>query len=192
MKISLNEQDIYKLIKESIRKILNEGIEWSKNDDNSINFTVNHNNDDYSNTNGSMSVDTRVFGDKNDILYGDKTGRKNTKNLAQKYIEKSDTIKCYKSIIDYINNGRPGKPFDYIYTDNVPSKTITGIEKWFDSGKWRIDLLCGRQAAACRCDSDRHGHILHQFPRQGSKGTPHCAWKHGKRDPEMWNLSIWR
>ena len=133
MKITLNEQDIYKLIKESIRKILNEGIEWSKNDDNSINFTVNHNNDDYSNTNGSMSVDTRVFGDKNDILYGDKTGRKNTKNLAQKYIEKSNTIKCYKSVIDYINNGRPGKPFDYIYTDNVPSQTITGIEKWFEN-----------------------------------------------------------
>ena len=40
--------------------------------------------------------------------------------------------------------------------------------------------------------ADRHGHILHQFPRQGSKGTPHCAWKHGKRDPETWNLSIWR
>ena len=49
--------------------VLNEGVDWSKNDNGTINFSINHKTDNNSNK-GTNSVDTRVFGTKNDILHG--------------------------------------------------------------------------------------------------------------------------
>ena len=64
------------------------------------------------------------------FLYGD--GTSNGKSLYQKYNEKSKgLIQFYDSIIEYIKNGRNG----IIKTDNVPSKSITSVKKWFEEGK---------------------------------------------------------
>ena len=48
--------------------IIGEGVEWGTNPDGSANIKINHKSDDKSNTSGAMSVDTRVFGRKNDIF----------------------------------------------------------------------------------------------------------------------------
>ena len=69
--------------------ILNEGVDWSKNDNGSINFSINQNKDNNSNK-GKNSVDTRVFGTKDDILRGKiltKNGNESgkSKSLEQNY-----------------------------------------------------------------------------------------------------------
>lgn len=114
--------------------IIGEGVEWGTNPDGSANLKINHKSDDKSNTSGAMSVDTRVFGRKNDILNNDDTSSRKTKSLAQKYNEKDNTIKYYQSIIDYINNGRKGDYREVLYTNGVPQKTLTDTSKWFING----------------------------------------------------------
>ena len=135
MKITLKESELKNLISNSIKRMINEGVEWGVNPDGSANIRINHKNDDKSNTSGNMSVDTRVFGRKNDILNNDGTSHKRTKSLTQKYNEKDNTIKYYQSIVDYINGGRRGDYKDVLYTDGVPQDTITKISKWFIEGK---------------------------------------------------------
>ena len=132
MKITLNEQDIFKLIKETVNKLLIEGINWGTNG-NVANISINSKQDDKSNISGDMSVDTRVFGTKNNILHGDNSWKMN-KSLETKYNEKDNTIKYYQSIIDYINNGRKGNYKDVLYTNGVPQKTLTDTSKWFING----------------------------------------------------------
>lgn len=113
--------------------LLSEGIEWSANDDGSVNFSVNHNLDDKSNSDGSMSVDTRVFGSKQNILHGDGTAHGRTRSLSQKYDDKvNGLIKFYDSVIKYIQNGRKGK---IDANDSVPSKSVTAVKDWFDVGR---------------------------------------------------------
>lgn len=122
------------ITEEQLRKyIIGEGVEWNKNDDGSINFSINHNSDDNSNSVGKMSVDTRVFGDKQDILHGDGTSNRGTKSLAQKYNEKANgIINFYNSVIEYIKNGRQGEIY---INNNVPPRSITSVKNWFNSGK---------------------------------------------------------
>ena len=99
------------ITEEQLRDLLfiKEGVEWSRNDDGSINFSINHKTDDKSNTFGDMSVDTRVFGGKQEILHGDGTSYRGTKSLTQKYNEKANgAINFYSSVIEYIKNGRQG------------------------------------------------------------------------------------
>lgn len=123
------------ITEEQLRDLLfiREGVEWGKNDDGSINFSINHNRDDNSNSAGKMSVDTRVFGDKQDILHGDGTSNRGTKSLAQKYNEKANgIINFYNSVIEYIKNGRQGEIY---INNNVPPRSITSVKNWFNSGK---------------------------------------------------------
>lgn len=66
IKILITEEQLYKLI--------NEGADWKPNDDGTLNLSINtSSNDADSNRIGSTAVDTRVFGTKHDILYGDDT-----------------------------------------------------------------------------------------------------------------------
>ena len=51
MKITLNEQDIYKLVKETVNKLLKEGINWRTNG-NIANISINSKQDDKSNISG--------------------------------------------------------------------------------------------------------------------------------------------
>lgn len=123
------------ITEEQLRDLLfiKEGVEWSRNDDGSINFSINHKTDDKSNTFGDMSVDTRVFGGKQEILHGDGTSYRGTKSLTQKYNEKANgAINFYSSVIEYIKNGRQGEIY---IDDNVPSKSVTSVKNWFNSGK---------------------------------------------------------
>lgn len=121
-----------------IRKYLNEGVEWKKNSGGTVDFSFNNDNSDKGNS-GSNNIDTRLFGDKKTILYGDNTKSKKAKSLYQYATSKNAMIQLYKNVIDFVNNGRVGG-FDI--PENVDKKTVTTINNWFSSGKsdrWIID-----------------------------------------------------
>lgn len=115
--------------------ILNEGVDWSKNDNGSINFSINQNKDNNSNK-GKNSVDTRVFGTKDDILRGKiltKNGNESgkSKSLEQNYKSKQAAIQFYQNVIEYVQNGRKGTIEEVPGLDTI---TLNSVKKWFDRG----------------------------------------------------------
>ena len=115
--------------------IINEGVDWSKNDNGSINFSINQKKDNNSNK-GKNSVDTRVFGTKDDILKGKiltKNGNEsgNSKSLEQNYKSKQAAIQFYQNVIQYIQNGRKGTIEEVPGLDTI---TLNSVKKWFDRG----------------------------------------------------------
>ena len=128
--IRINEEQYFYYLK--ALDVLNEGVNWNKNDDGSINFSINTDASDKANLIGDTSVDTRVFGNKNDILYGDGTLSKRSKTLHQNYVNKQGAIKMYQSLIDYVKNGRKGELYN---GDDVDSKTKSTINKWLEDDR---------------------------------------------------------
>jgi hypothetical protein len=134
---------------------LNEGVDWSKNDDGSINFSINQNKDNNSNK-GKNSVDTRVFGTKDDILRGKiltKNGTEsgNSKSLEQSYTSKQAAIKFYQNVIQFIQNGRKG------IIEQVPGlDTVTwnSVKKWFDRGDSDNRIIDACKKSMNRISSD--------------------------------------
>ena len=114
--IRLSETQYHKLF---------EGIEWTMNN-NTPNLRINTNSDDKSNK-GAMSVDTRVFGNREDMLYGDGTAHGKTATLSQLALSRKAAYDTFINVINYIKRGRKG----VVFTDNnLPSITRTAIEKW--------------------------------------------------------------
>lgn len=115
--------------------IVHEGVDWSKNADGSINMSINQKMDNNSNK-GTNSVDTRVFGTKDDILNGKiltKTGKenRNSKSLSQNYNSKQAAIIFYNNVIKYIQNGRQG---NIEYVDGLQQRTWDTVNDWFKRG----------------------------------------------------------
>lgn len=110
--ITINEEQ-YKLL-------LKEGIEYTKNNDNSINAYINSKTDDASN----QYADTRVFGTKKDILFGD--GTSNTQSLSDVYNANQAVINAYEAVKEYVERGRQGK---LVLPDNIPFQTKSAILK---------------------------------------------------------------
>lgn len=124
-------------ITETQYKKITEGVNWSKNPNGSINLSVNQDMTDKANR-GTNSVDTRVFGSKNDVLYGDNTGRKSN-GLYYNATSKQAAIQFYTNVINFVKNGRKGK---LEVPENTTKKTATSVNKWFEEGKsdrWIID-----------------------------------------------------
>ena len=115
----------------NLYKILNEGVDWKKNDDGTISLSVNQDKSDAANT-GMNSVDTRVFGSKSDVMFGDGTSHYNVKSLYDNAKSRQDIIKYYQDVIKFIDNGRNGsiKP-----SANVPLRTVAAVSKWFLDNK---------------------------------------------------------
>jgi len=131
-------------------KTLNEGIDWIKNDDGTLSLYINKDKTDRANK-GSNSVDTRVFGDKDSIFFGDGTAHKNTKALYNMAKIKNDTIKYYNDVISYIDNGRKG---EIIPSDYVPPQTITAVSKWFNDNKSDNYIKFAAQKALTRIEKE--------------------------------------
>lgn len=93
--IKLTESQVKKLVE----NFTDEGVTFSKIGD-AVSMNINSKTSDIDNKN----VDTRVFGTKNDILYGDSTLPKNQKSFSDYYLDNIKKIKFYKSLIDYVNN----------------------------------------------------------------------------------------
>lgn len=123
--MKLTYQELHSLIKESIERHISEAVSFTRNGDNTINVGVNNDMTDKENL-SKNGVDTRVFGTRNDILFGDGTNTRND-NLSDAVLGRRAIIVTYKNLINYIKNGRKGP----IFTDrNLPKTTQTVIEKW--------------------------------------------------------------
>lgn len=135
----ISESRLHKIILNSINSILSEGIDLSKNDDRSINLSVNQDMSDKANT-GKNGVDTRVFGSKNNILNGDNTGNGNAKTLSDYVKSNMAAINFYNDVISYVKGGR--KKWNFNIPEDLDGITKTTVLKWFESGKsdnWIID-----------------------------------------------------
>lgn len=133
MIIRINKKQ-YQWLNEA-KDIIGEGVDWSKNDNGSINLHINDKKDDNSNK-GTNSVDTRVFGTKDEILNGkiknqDGSENKLSKSLDQNYTTKQTAIAFYKYIINYIENGRQG---EIQYLNGLDLKTWNVVNNWFKRG----------------------------------------------------------
>ena len=95
MKITI---DNIKDMVNSTLQILFEGVDYSFNNDNgSVDFSINQDKTDKGNISGGLSVDTRVFGEKNDILNGDGTAR--AKGLQTNVETAQASLAFYKEIL---------------------------------------------------------------------------------------------
>ena len=135
--------------------VLGEGVDWSKNDDGSINMSINQKMDNNSNK-GSNSVDTRVFGTKDDILNGKimaKTGKENkkSKSLQQYYDNRKAQIQFYNNVIDYVRNGRQGQ---LPYVEGLDNTTWGAVKKWFDRGDSDNRIIDACKKSINRISSD--------------------------------------
>ena len=133
-----------------LHKILNEGIEWRKNDDGTINLSINQDKSDAANT-GKNSADTRVFGKKDEVMFGDKTGHWNYRSLYNTAISKQDTLKYYNDLIEFIKNGRTGKLSP---SSNVPSQTVAAVDRWFSENKSDNYILYAAKKAITRIENE--------------------------------------
>ena len=135
--------------------VLNEGVDWSKNDNGTINFSINHKTDNNSNK-GTNSVDTRVFGTKNDILHGKvltKNGNTSglSKSLEQNYISKHAALQFYQQVMNFVQNGRVG---NIEYIDGLDKTTYTAVLKWFDNEYSDNRIIDACKKAIHRIQSD--------------------------------------
>ena len=147
-KVYINESKILAL----------EGVDWSRLDNGLLSMSVNQRKDNNSNK-GTNSVDTRVFGTKDDILNGkilSKNGTPNgkSKSLAQDYASKNAAINAYKIVINWINGGRVGK---CVLPDGLDKVTETTINKWLTSSfsDNRIIDLCKKSITRIESDYNR-------------------------------------
>ena len=140
-------------------KILSlEGVDWSKTSDGKISMSINQNKDNNSNK-GTNSVDTRVFGTKDDILHGkmlSKTGKPlgTSKSLEQDYNSKSAAINAYKTVINWINGGRVG---ECKLPEGLDKVTETAINRWLSSrfSDNRVIDLCKKSITRIESDYNR-------------------------------------
>lgn len=135
-----------------------EGIDWNYLDNGTLSMRVNQKKDNNSNKGGN-SVDTRVFGTKNDILNGkilSKSGNPmtNSKSLEQDYMSKDAAIKAYNQVIDWVNGGRVG---ELVLPHGIDKKTETTINKWITSSfsDNRIIDACKKTINRIEPDYDR-------------------------------------
>lgn len=91
-------------ITEEQLSLIKEGVELSPRDSKTINFSINQDKSDKANT----YADTRFFGKRREIAYGDGTNRRGIYqgSFNKKYENKLAIERLYKAAIDIINNDR--------------------------------------------------------------------------------------
>lgn len=111
-----------------------EGVDWTPLDNGMVSMSINQKMDNNSNK-GTNSVDTRVFGSKDDILNGkilSKSGKANgnSKSLSQDYASKNAAIQAYNAVINWVKGGRVG---ECVLPDGLDKRTETTIKGWLSS-----------------------------------------------------------
>lgn len=131
-------------------KKLLEGVDWKKNDDGTISLSVNQDRSDAANK-GMNSVDTRVFGKKDEILFGDNTASGKNPTLYDTAKTKEATVNFYKDLITYVNNGKKGqiKASEY-----VTPQTIAAVKKWFEENKSDNFIVYAAKKAITRIEKE--------------------------------------
>lgn len=137
-------------MKIALYKRLLEGVDWKKNDDGTISLSVNQDRSDAANK-GMNSVDTRVFGEKDEILFGDNTASGKNPTLYDIAKTKEATVNFYKDLITYVNNGKKGqiKASEY-----VAPQTIAAVKKWFEENKSDNFIVYAAKKAITRIEKE--------------------------------------
>ena len=90
-----------RITESQLKALVKEGISWSKGQDGSVGLSVNRDMTDGGNK-GVNSVDTRVFGSKDQVLNGDGTTHWATKSVAQSNESRAATVQFFKNVADYV------------------------------------------------------------------------------------------
>jgi hypothetical protein len=137
-------------VKIVLHKRLLEGVDWKKNNDGTISLSVNQDRSDAANK-GMNSVDTRVFGKKDEILFGDNTASGKNPTLYDTAKTKEATVNFYKDLITYVNNGKKGqiKASEY-----VAPQTIAAVKKWFEENKSDNFIVYAAKKAITRIEKE--------------------------------------
>ena len=120
--------------KEIVSYSLFEGVDWRLGNNGMIDMSINNDRSENANR-GKNSVDTRVFGTKNDILNSRLTKqngeeRAKSKSLSQKYAALNAQMQNYEKTIEWINNGRNGN----LELSDLAIDTKKTILKWINRG----------------------------------------------------------
>ena len=134
--IKITEKDLVNLIQESVNTIL-EGVNWHKNSNNTVNLRINSNQTDEENS-SSNNVDTRIFGTKNDIMFGDGTSRSLKPGVSNKLKQKLGALKHYRSLLSFLKNNRNG---DLYMGDDVDLVTRNNTIKNLNNPDINNDVL---------------------------------------------------
>ena len=121
-KIIISE-DTFKKLFENIN---NEGVEWNSDNKGNINLSINSKQTDLDN----KEVDTRIFGTKNNILYGDNTLGGHNKTLSSSYNDAIKRKEQYQAILNYAQNGFKG---DLSLLSQSQLKTVKEFESQGDA-----------------------------------------------------------
>ena len=89
------------MIESAVNKLIREGITYKSNGNGTIDARINSLQTDKAN----KEVDTRIWGSKNDVLYGDGTLGKRSKSVAQKQANLEAAKNGYLKIIELLNSG---------------------------------------------------------------------------------------
>jgi hypothetical protein len=100
-KVILTESDLRYMIESAMNKLIREGITYKSNGNGTIDASINSLQTDKAN----KEVDTRIWGSKNDVLYGDGTLGKRSKSVAQKQANLEAAKNGYLKIIELLNSG---------------------------------------------------------------------------------------
>jgi hypothetical protein len=131
-KYQFEDKKIKKIIvKEStfnrlFENVFDEGVEWNSDGNGNINLSINSRQTDLDN----KEVDTRIFGTKHDILYGDNTLGGNNKTLSKLYNDAVKRKKQYQTILNYAKNGFNG---DLSSLSQSQLKTVKEFESQGDA-----------------------------------------------------------
>ena len=99
-KVIISESAFKRLFENSFE----EGIEWKKGNQGNINLSINSKQNDYDN----QGADTRIFGTKKNILYGDNTLGNHNKPLSNTVNDALLRKDQYQAIVNYAKNGFNG------------------------------------------------------------------------------------
>lgn len=100
-RVILTESDLRYMIESAVNKLIREGITYKSNGNGTIDARINSLQTDKAN----KEVDTRIWGSKNDVLYGDGTLGKRSKSVAQKQANLEAAKNGYLKIIELLNSG---------------------------------------------------------------------------------------
>ena len=100
-KIILTESDLRYMVESAVNKLIREGIAYKSNGNGTIDASINSLQTDKAN----KEVDTRIWGSKSDVLYGDGTLGKRSKSVAQKQANLEAAKNGYLKIIELLNSG---------------------------------------------------------------------------------------
>ena len=162
--IKITEKDLVNLIQESVNTIL-EGVNWHKNSNNTVNLRINSNQTDEENS-SSNNVDTRIFGTKNDIMFGDGTSRSLKPGVSNKLKQKLGALKHYRSLLSFLKNNRNG---DLYMGDDVDLVTRNNTIKNLNNPDINNDVLIDKATKYIDTLEYEYDMLVNQYNRSENK-----------------------